>query len=153
MKKILACFLAIMLLLLMASCKESVASPTDDQFLKVPSKAELAIKFGITEKVIDETHMAYPQIKTKVSSDTAFADGEVIIIVYPFANKYNYSTDDFAEIDCVSVNTLMEYRPNKADPSRILLLKFNGDVKNTISVLQERADIYCVEPNYEMTLH
>ena len=154
MKKILVCVLIILILISIAACKGSLQLPTETmQLPDPPTKAELAVKFGIPEAEIDEAHQAYPQVKTDLSSEAPIADGGVIIMVYPFANKYKYSADDFTEIGCISVSTLMEYCSDKTEPSRMLLLEFNGDVRNAVLILQDRADIYLVQPDYEMTLH
>ena len=145
MKKILACLLSALILFVMTSCKTNTELP---DLPDPPTKAELAERIGITETEIDQAHRAYPQDKTELDPDAVFAEGQVIIIVYPFANKYKYSPDDFAEIGCLSVKTIMEYRSDQADPSRILLLSFNGNVKNAVDVLWERADIYYAGPDY-----
>ena len=154
MKKILVFALMILTLCGMAGCIKSPLLPTETVQLPDPlTKAELALKLCITEKEIDDSHQSYPQIKTDLSSESPFADGSVIIMVYPFANKYKYSADDFAEIGCISVKTLMEYRPDKTEPSRMLKLEFKGDVKTAVLILLERADIYSAHPDYLLTLH
>jgi len=99
MKRIILILLTLSMLFCLTSCgKKAELSP----------KAAMAKKLGIDETVIDEHHQNDPQIKSNATLESAFDVDSLLIIVYSFANSYNYTQFDFEEIDCIKVRTLSE---------------------------------------------
>ncbi len=84
-----------------------------------------------------------------------FTDNEIIAVIQPQWNSKVYSVDDFLSIGCTDVTVL--FSGNRTDmPSVILKLTLDQcskhNVLNMIKVLEERDDIYAVEPNYAFEL-
>ena len=149
-RKIFTLLLA--LLMFLAGCAQGLNADKP----QIPTKAELATKYGVDEAVIDGYHSVYPKIENNATVDNDFATDSVIIIVYPFANSYPFTPEDFQEVGCTAVNKLMGPYENKEKPTRFLLLTLDTESKqeiiDAIEILQERADIYCAEPDYVMTI-
>ena len=85
--------LAILTLLLAATCLStcSCSVSTFD-----PTYGFNLDKFGITEEEIYTQHEAWPVRRRSGGMKDMFAVNRVCIVVYPFANNYAYTPEDFA---------------------------------------------------------
>ncbi len=100
---------------------------------------------------------APPQLEKQYSIaklEDKFTDNEVLITVFPSYNKKDYSTDDFAEINCTEIEELMSADETISIPSRIFCLTLaehsKSNVLEAIKKLELREDIYCADVN---TIH
>ena len=145
---IVAILLSLALLISACGNSETVQSPT---------KAELAARYGVEEEEIDAYHVLYPQIKAEgLTISDNFAEGRVMICVYQFAYEYSFRPSDFTEIGCATVEDLFGPYEKQDHPTRWLILTLEDESKESvvdaIEILLERADIYCAEPDYIMSI-
>ncbi|MBE6959562.1 MAG: peptidase [Ruminococcaceae bacterium] len=79
----------------------------------------------------------------------------MIVTINPSWNDYAYTIADFSEIDCIAIRELADAEGPQT-LSRILLLTIANGTKlgvlEAIQLLQQRSDIYCVEPNYILSV-
>lgn len=121
-----------------------------------PTKAELAVRYGVTEKEIDADNKFYPKQESRATEKDNFIPGRVIIGVYSFADTYDFKPEDFADVGCVKVEPL--FGPNQYSywPSRFLILTLRdgsvSGVLEAIEILQQRADIYSAQVDMAMEL-
>ena len=141
MKKLFAVLLILGLMLCAVGCQKTQSAFT---------KAEIAVKYGIEESVIDEYHKNYPKTYDLPAEDSKFAEDSVIICVYPFANTYEFTPEDFPELQCSAVDSLAS--SSDTTPTRLIILSLkNGSrqaVIDAIKCLQLRADVYSAGANY-----
>ncbi|MBE6986342.1 MAG: hypothetical protein E7433_02810 [Ruminococcaceae bacterium] len=141
MKRLFAILLILALMLCAAGCQISQSTYT---------KAEIAAKYGIEESVIDEWHNKYPKSNDLPPEDSEFAEDSVIICVYPFANAYEFTPEDFPELQCSAVYSLAS--SSDTTPTRLIILSLKDGsrqaVIDAIKRLQLRADVYSAGANY-----
>jgi hypothetical protein len=145
MKRLFAILLILALMLCAVGCQNSQNAST---------KADLAAKYGIQESVIDEWHNKYPKSNELPSEDSKFAEDSVIICVYPFANAYEFTPEDFPELQCSAVDSLAS--SSDTTPTRLIILSLKDGsrqaVIDAIKCLQLRADVYYAGANYVLEL-
>ena len=124
------------------------------------SKAGTAAVYGINESVINEYLKNYPKTYDVPAEDSEFAEDRVIICVYPFANAYKFTPEDFSElqnavkVQCIAVDPLSNVSSDTQaeEPTRLLVLTLkNGSKSDVISAIRQlllRYDIYYAVPDY-----
>lgn len=141
MKKMLAILMILSIMLCAVGCQISQSTYT---------KAEIAAKYGIEESVIDEWHNKYPKSNDLPSENSKFAEDSVIICVYPFANTYEFTPEDFPELQCSAVYSLAS--SSDTTPTRLIILSLKDGsrqaVIDAIKCLQLRADVYSAGADY-----
>ena len=83
--------------------------------------------------------------------DDDFVDNEIIIVVMPFANYYEYNVASFSSINCIGLKELsveVEYDTLCRIIKLTIADKSKQAVLDAIALLEERNDIYSAEPNY-----
>ncbi|MBQ2735178.1 MAG: S8 family serine peptidase [Clostridia bacterium] len=83
--------------------------------------------------------------------EDAFADDRILLLMMPFANFTEYTTEDFAYVGCIEMRDLWtNIKPNKV--CRIIGLtldkKSKQNVLDMIKILEQRDDILAAHPNY-----
>ena len=105
----------------------------------------VAIKSNAT--FTDENYKRY----CSATLDDNFVDNQIIIVVMPFANFVEYTTDSFSDIECIDLKELT-YEISQNKLCRIILLTLNEHSKqyvlDSIKILENRDDVYSAEPNY-----
>lgn len=113
---------------------------------------------GLVNAVDAETHpdITVDKVYCYATLEDSFTDDEILVVINPNWNYYEYTVTDFSEIGCVSVEELAGATDSQTR-SRILLLTIADGTKakvlEAIQLLQQRSDIYCVEPNYLEEAH
>ncbi len=86
------------------------------------------------------------------NQEADFSDQNILILLHPSVNFKDYSTEDFKEINCISVRELTVGPIEEGKLCRILLLKIEPpskeNVLNAIEMLNKREDIHTAEPDY-----
>ena len=129
--------LSLLLVALLQGCSYKVVTKVD------------AEKYGVTDEIIAEQREKFKYGHAHPGMKDLFAVGGVVITVYPFANNYGYTSDDFSYLGCTEVIEWdVEIREGK--PSRKMCLQIDApskqDVLDAVEVLQLREDVYRAEP-------
>ena len=136
MKKFL--LISLMLIMLLTACSPKPVTTVDAQ------------KYGTTDEVIASQREQFPYRKCYAAMKDGFALNCVIITVYPFANEYEYTPEDFSYLGCSKI-TEMDVKIRDDKPSRKLVLSIDAptkqDVLEALEVLGLREDVYRAEPN------
>lgn len=124
------------------------------------TKSGAAHVYDTALSVVEENHENYPKTYDVPAEDGEFAEDRVIICVYPFANAYEFTPEDFSElqdavkVQCIAVDTLSSTSTDThaEEPTRLLALTLKdgsrSDVINVITHLQLRYDIYYAQADY-----
>ena len=143
MKRLLAFLMILSLMLCAVGCHSSQGAFT---------KAEAAAKYGVEESVIDEYHNKYPKSTYLPTKDENFAEDHVIVTFYPFANTHTFTPDDFPELQCTTVRTLIKPYQDSKYPIGMLRIDLENPSKEAvieaIRLLQLRADIFNASVDY-----
>ena len=80
-----------------------------------------------------------------------FSDYELLLVMLPEYNFVEYTVADFEYVGCIKVEDLT-IGPTEGKLCKILALTLDThskeNVLNVIKILEQRADVYCAEPNY-----
>ena len=148
----------LMLIMLLAACATKPVTTVDPQKYGTTDEVITAqsvitcdpLKYGTTDEVIASQREQFPPMMCFGAMKDSFALNCVVITVYPFANEYEYTPDDFSYLGCKKVTEMdVEIRDDK--PSRKLILSIDApykqDVLDALEVLGFREDVYQAEPN------
>lgn len=143
MKKLFLILSILSFMLCAVGCQNSQSAYT---------KAEIAAKYGVEESVIDEYHNKYPKSTYLPTKDENFAEDHVIVIFYPFANTHTFTPDDFPELQCTTIRTLIKPYQDSEQPTGMLRIDLENPSKEAvieaIRLLQLRADIFNASVDY-----
>ena len=143
MKKLFLILSILSFMLCAVGCQNSQSAYT---------KAEIAAKYGVEESVIDEYHNKYPKRTDLPNKDGNFAEDYVVVIFYPFANTHTFTPDDFPELQCTTVRTLIKPYQDSKYPIGMLRIDLENPSKEAvieaIRLLQLRADIFNASVDY-----
>lgn len=106
---------------------------------------------GVNQREIDHYHAVFGKVYEDAAIDDDFSPGVVRIVVYPFALKFDYAPEDFADIGCIAVEDISDWAQG-THPSRILELTLQEQSKkavlDAIAWLMKHDDVYFAEPVY-----
>ncbi len=108
-----------------------------------------------TESNNQSTSEPLEKIYCQATLDDLFSDYELLLVMFPEYNFVEYTVADFEYVGCIEVKDLT-IGPTEGKLCKILSLKLGThskeNVLNVIKTLEQRADVYCAEPNYYMSI-
>ena len=110
-----------------------------------PNQLDYA-RYQTTEEEVKAQIEKYGKAPVQDYKDSEFKAGVVLVMVYPFALDYDYTAEDFSDVDCTAVREFLSFPDSEKMANKVLRLELSDKTRkgvlDAIEILAQREDVY-----------